>query len=194
MSTPTQVQRPWRATARTIFAALVALAAMLPLLVQASGVDETLGPIAGALAIAGAITRVMARPEVEDFLARFLPFLAADPPARLLHGNLDANPVAAIDAARARGGLPWAPPLVASVACHICPGTRFELPITTTLWGTTTVTDLADITVTAPVAGAQDFVDHMNQHRHDGTFASKLLEHAEQMARRADLIRQQAAE
>lgn len=77
MSTPTQVKRPWRATVRTVFAAVVALAAMFPLLVDASGVDETAGPVAGALAIAGAITRIMAIPSVEDFLERFLPFLAA---------------------------------------------------------------------------------------------------------------------
>lgn len=82
MTQPTQVRRPWKATARTVFAAVVALAAMLPLLVQASGLDETLGPVGGALAIAGAITRVMALPSVDDFLARFLPWLAADPPPR----------------------------------------------------------------------------------------------------------------
>lgn len=80
--TPTQVRRPWRATARTVFAALVALAAMFPLLVDASGLDETAGPIAGALAIAGAITRIMAIPQVEEFLTRFLPFLAADPESK----------------------------------------------------------------------------------------------------------------
>lgn len=81
MSTPTQVQRPWRATARTAFAVIVALAAMTPLLVDAAGLDETAGPIAGVLAIAGAITRIMALPAVEAFLARFLPWLAADPDA-----------------------------------------------------------------------------------------------------------------
>lgn len=77
MSTPTQTRHPWRATVRTVFAVVVALAAMLPLLVEASGVDETLAPVAGALAIAGAITRVMALPAVNAFLARFVPWLAA---------------------------------------------------------------------------------------------------------------------
>lgn len=81
MSTPTQVRRPWRATVRTVFAALVALAAMLPLLVGASGLEETSAPVAGALAIAGAITRIMAIPQVETFLVEFFPFLAADPDA-----------------------------------------------------------------------------------------------------------------
>ena len=77
--TPTQVARPWRATVRTAFAVIVALAAMLPLLVDAAGVDETLPPVAGALAIAGAVTRVLALPAVEAFLARFVPWLAAGP-------------------------------------------------------------------------------------------------------------------
>lgn len=74
---PTQARHPWRATVRTIFAAIIALAAMLPLLVEASGVDETAGAVAGALAIAGGITRIMAIPQVNEFLERFLPFLGA---------------------------------------------------------------------------------------------------------------------
>lgn len=77
MSTPTQTRHPWRATVRTVVAVVVALAAMLPLLIEASGVDETLAPVAGALAIAGAITRIMALPAVEAFLARFVPWLSA---------------------------------------------------------------------------------------------------------------------
>lgn len=76
---PTQSRHPWRATVRTVFAAVVAVCAMLPLLVGASGLDETAPPIAGALAIAGGITRVMALPQVEVFLRRFLPFLSATP-------------------------------------------------------------------------------------------------------------------
>lgn len=76
---PTQLRRPWRSTVRTTFQALVALCLMLPFLVEASGVDETLPPVAGALAIAGGISRVMALPQVEAFLRRFLPFLAAAP-------------------------------------------------------------------------------------------------------------------
>ncbi|SFM72171.1 hypothetical protein SAMN05421671_3140 [Pimelobacter simplex] len=183
MSTPTQVRRPWRATARTLFAAVVALAAMLPLLVQASGLDDTWAPVAGALAIAGAITRIMALPVVEDFLARFVPWLAAEPPVRVAPAGFLDTPMP----------VP-APPLVASVVCHICaPGAqRFELPITTNLYGFTTVTDLGEITVTAPT-GDQAFRDHMEQHRSDGTFAAKLLEHAESMGARADTIRRYQA-
>ena len=80
--TPTQTRHPWRATIRTALAVVVALAAMLPALVAASGVDQTLAPVAGALALAAAITRVMALPAVDEFLARFVPWLAADPSAR----------------------------------------------------------------------------------------------------------------
>lgn len=44
MSTkPTQSEHPWRATVRTVFAFVVALAAILPQVVEASGVDETIG-------------------------------------------------------------------------------------------------------------------------------------------------------
>lgn len=76
---PTQVRRPWRATLRTAVAAFVALCAMLPLLVDTVGLDETLPPVAGALTITAAITRVMALPATEAFLQRFVPFLAAVP-------------------------------------------------------------------------------------------------------------------
>lgn len=77
--TTTQTRRPWRTTARTVFQGAVGLAAMLPLLVNASGLDETAAPVAGALAISGAVTRVMALPAVESWLERFVPFLAAKP-------------------------------------------------------------------------------------------------------------------
>lgn len=80
MSTPTQVRRPWRATARTIFAGLVAFAALLPFIVEASKLDPQVYPwLGGLLATAGAITRIMAIPQVEEFLRRFFPWLAADP-------------------------------------------------------------------------------------------------------------------
>lgn len=79
MSTPTQTRHPWRATVRTIVAVAVAMAALLPLIVAASGVDETVPVVAVVLAVAGAITRVMALPQVDEFLARFVPWLAAAP-------------------------------------------------------------------------------------------------------------------
>lgn len=78
---PTQVRRPWRSTARTVFQALVALAVLFPVLVETAGLDpDSLPWLAGALAVAGGVARVMADPRVEAFLRRFVPFLAAAPP------------------------------------------------------------------------------------------------------------------
>lgn len=80
IATTTQTKHPWRATARTIFAAVVSLAAMAPAIYAAitSGSPEAAtGWGAIALAIAGAITRLMALPAVEEFLRRFVPWLAA---------------------------------------------------------------------------------------------------------------------
>lgn len=80
LADPTQVRRPWRATLRTTFAALIALAALAPVLVEAAGLDPSSLPwLAGALAVAAAITRIMALPGVETFLRTYLPFLAAAP-------------------------------------------------------------------------------------------------------------------
>ena len=76
--TPTQVRRPWRATARTAFAALVALCALFPVLVETAGLDPASFPwLAVPIAVAAAVTRIMALPGVEEFLRRFLPFLSA---------------------------------------------------------------------------------------------------------------------
>lgn len=78
---PTQVKRPWRATVRTAFAALVAVATMAPLIYSAAttnDADQATGWAASALAIAAAVTRVLALPAVESFLQTYIPFLAAD--------------------------------------------------------------------------------------------------------------------
>lgn len=74
-----QVRRPWRSTVRTTVQVLLALALMLPLLVDAAGLDETAPPIAGAIGLAAAFARVMALPQVEAFLRQFVPWLAAEP-------------------------------------------------------------------------------------------------------------------
>lgn len=86
LADPTQVRRPWRSTLRTIFQALVGLAALAPLIAaaveEATGYDLDGVPfIVVALAASAAVTRVMAIPQVEAFLKRFLPFLAAAPAA-----------------------------------------------------------------------------------------------------------------
>lgn len=74
----TQEQHPWRATARTIFAVVVSFAAMWPVVIEAADLHTTEWAVA-SIAVSGAITRVMALPAVNEFLDRFLPFLAADP-------------------------------------------------------------------------------------------------------------------
>jgi hypothetical protein len=78
----TQVRRPWRSTVRTIFQAVVAAAAAAPGVYSAAthhNADAATGWAAGGLAVAAAVTRVMALPAVETFLQRFVPFLAAEP-------------------------------------------------------------------------------------------------------------------
>jgi hypothetical protein len=76
MSTPPL--SPWRRTIRTVFQALVGLAVMVPLLVAQTGLDPDQLPwLAGVLAVAAVITRIMALPQVEVFLQQFVPWLAA---------------------------------------------------------------------------------------------------------------------
>jgi hypothetical protein len=71
-------------TVRTVFAALVGLAAMAPLIYSAAAHQDpaqATGLLAAVLAIAGGITRVMTLPVVEVWLQKFVPWLAADPNA-----------------------------------------------------------------------------------------------------------------
>lgn len=84
MSTPTtQTQRPWRTVVRTVFQALIGLAALAPFVVDAAGLDTARLPwLLGFLAVCAGITRVMALPQVEDWLGKYLRFLAADPPPK----------------------------------------------------------------------------------------------------------------
>jgi len=77
----TQIRRPNRATIRTVVQTVLALATLIPLMV--TGVYGNDGDIPAAVAqvlvVAGTITRVMALPQVEEFLQKFAPWLAADP-------------------------------------------------------------------------------------------------------------------
>lgn len=80
IATTTQGEHPWRATIRTVFALVIALAAAAPFIYEAAvqhNPELATGAAAGALAIAGAITRIMALPVVESVLQRFMPWLAA---------------------------------------------------------------------------------------------------------------------
>ena len=75
----TQEQHPWRATARTLFAALIPFPSMWALIAEALGLDTSWTWLAVSLAVTAGITRVMALPAVNAFLARFLPWLLPAP-------------------------------------------------------------------------------------------------------------------
>ncbi|WP_309052427.1 hypothetical protein [Streptomyces sp.] len=59
-------------TARTVLQTAVGIAVVLPAIVDASGIPETLPWVAGALAVAGALTRVMALAPVQNLLPAWL--------------------------------------------------------------------------------------------------------------------------
>ena len=81
---PSQVEHPWRAIARTIFAAVVGFAAMWPVVVEALGLDPAWVWVSASIAVTGAITRVLALPQVDAWLERFVPWLAAGRPTEPL--------------------------------------------------------------------------------------------------------------
>lgn len=72
---PTQVEHKWRATTRTVFQAFLGLCAILPVLLPILGVSTTVGVGATVLAVAATVTRVMATPEVDQWITRWLPWL-----------------------------------------------------------------------------------------------------------------------
>jgi hypothetical protein len=80
MSTSTQTRHPWRATARTVLAAGLALLPLLPTIAATAHVD-TVPVVATVLVVAGAITRMLAHPAVDGWLRRFAPWLASSPAA-----------------------------------------------------------------------------------------------------------------
>lgn len=77
-ATTTQTRHPWRAVLRTIVAYIPPVAIMLPEAAEAAGV-ERVAWVAAILAVAGAITRVLAVPSVNAFFQQVFPPLAAAP-------------------------------------------------------------------------------------------------------------------
>lgn len=77
---PTQTQHPWRATLRTVVAGVLGLLSLLPVIVAAGHLEAVPG-VAQALAVSAAVTRILAIPGVDAWLRRYLPWLAAQPPA-----------------------------------------------------------------------------------------------------------------
>jgi len=75
---PTQSQHPWRATVRTVFAATIALVVILPAVADELGISQ-LKWVALAVGVAGAVTRVLAMPQVNEWLKEYLPGLSATP-------------------------------------------------------------------------------------------------------------------
>ncbi|MXM68309.1 hypothetical protein GR925_34025 [Streptomyces sp. HUCO-GS316] len=57
-------------TVRTVLQGVAMFAVALPAIVTASGIPESLPWVAGALAVAGGLARVMALPAVEQLLDR----------------------------------------------------------------------------------------------------------------------------
>lgn len=66
----TQVVYPWRAVLRTVIQVIAALAVAVPGVIVASGVDQTVGWVAAALAVSAVVTRVMANPVVDAVLGK----------------------------------------------------------------------------------------------------------------------------
>ncbi|MFG2940893.1 hypothetical protein [Streptomyces sp. NPDC048282] len=69
---------PTRRTLRTVVQTAVGLCVLLPAVVDAAGIPATLPWAAGALAVAAAVTRVMAVPAVQALLPPWLRAGGAD--------------------------------------------------------------------------------------------------------------------
>jgi hypothetical protein len=76
----TQTRHPWRATVRTVLAAVVGLLPLLPSIAGELGVSA-IPWVISLLAVTGAVTRVLAMPQVEAWLHQHLRgLLSAQPP------------------------------------------------------------------------------------------------------------------
>ncbi|MFI6860195.1 hypothetical protein ACIBKZ_09815 [Streptomyces sp. NPDC050421] len=64
------MQKTTKRSIRTAIQAAVGLAVALPAIVAASGIPQSLPWVAGALAVAGGLARMMALPAVEQLLDR----------------------------------------------------------------------------------------------------------------------------
>jgi len=86
----TQSRHPWRAVTRTVFATLVGLLPLVPEILAGAHLGST-ATGAQTIAIAGAITRLLARPDVEALLHRVAPWLAAQPDPALTPPTMPAD-------------------------------------------------------------------------------------------------------
>lgn len=77
----TQTTRPWHAVRRTLLAVvgfIIVFAPALPAIVDAYGLPTTVPWVAGALTVAAGITRVLAIPQVNQWLREHLSSLSAE--------------------------------------------------------------------------------------------------------------------
>lgn len=72
------VRHPWRSTARTTIVAGLALIPVLPDVANALGIQDVPW-VARSLVVVAGLARVMAIPEVEQWIGRWIPWLAAEP-------------------------------------------------------------------------------------------------------------------
>lgn len=77
--TSTQSRHPWRATLRTVVQAALGLGLILPLIAETAGI-AAVPWVAGVITVTAAVTRVLALPQVDAWLRRWLPWLATTPP------------------------------------------------------------------------------------------------------------------
>jgi hypothetical protein len=79
---PTQVRRPWRSMVRTVVQVAAGLVTLIPFVVAGVYADPSAAPAAVVqlLGVTAVVARVMALPQVEAFLVRWVGPLAAAPP------------------------------------------------------------------------------------------------------------------
>lgn len=78
----TQSRYPWRATLRTVVAFLIAILPYVAAALSDASAEAQGGAAIAALPIIMAITRFLARPEVDALLKQYLPPLATTPKER----------------------------------------------------------------------------------------------------------------
>ena len=79
---PTQVKHSWRATVRTVFQAAIGIAALAAPTYTAITHHEAVlagGFLGAAFVVTATVTKVMNTPAVEEWIAKFIPFLATQP-------------------------------------------------------------------------------------------------------------------
>jgi hypothetical protein len=109
---------PWRRMFRTALVVIVAVAPMLPGIIDSAGIPAALPWASGLLAIAAGLTRVLAMPQVELILRRFAPWLSA--------GDVQSNEVVA-QVVQPTGD--HAPVVVAGEAHPETTGTPLPIPV-----------------------------------------------------------------